>query len=153
MNTYRNFLVNVANDTIRKHWRQPYYLFGILNLMRLRESQAEILKYQHGRLAVSAVPGSGKTFILSLLATELLANSRLDVDTGQQVLIVTYLNSSVETFQERIRANLQERNLPQLGFDVRTLHSLALEIVRAGLGSSTVEVDNLVIAETGEQGV
>ncbi len=147
MDFYRNFLVNIANDTIRKPWRQPYYIFGILSLMRLRESQAEILKYQHGRLAVSAVPGSGKTFILSLLATELLADSRLDVETGQQVLIVTYLNSSVETFQERIRANLQERNLPQLGFDVRTLHSLALEIVRAGLGSSSVEVDNLVIAD------
>lgn len=106
--------------------------------MNLRPAQAEILKYENGRLAISAVPGSGKTFTLSLLAAQLIANGRLDPAAGQQILIVTYLNSSVDNFRARIRKRLEELELPPAGFDVRTLHSLALEIVRlseSGLGA------------------
>ena len=107
--------------------------------INLRPAQAEILKYDHGRLAISAVPGSGKTFTLSLLAAQLIAG-RIDVEAGQQVLIVTYLNASVDTFRARIRKRLEEMDLPISGFDVRTLHSLALEIVRlssSGLSDDT----------------
>ncbi len=105
--------------------------------MNLRPAQEEILKYQNGRLAISAVPGSGKTFTLSLLAAQIIADGRVNPAAGQQVLIVTYLNSSVDTFRARIRRRLTDMDLPPTGFDVRTLHSLALEIVRAaesGLG-------------------
>ncbi|NKQ34745.1 MAG: ATP-dependent helicase [Chloroflexi bacterium] len=104
--------------------------------LKLRPAQAEILKYQHGRMAISAVPGSGKTFTLSLLAAQLIRDGRIQPD-NQQILIVTYLNSSVDTFRARIRQRLMEMELPDQGYDVRTLHSLALEIVRAansGLG-------------------
>ncbi|MCZ7668305.1 MAG: hypothetical protein M5U34_14505 [Chloroflexi bacterium] len=38
--------------------------------IHLRPAQAEILTYENGRLAISAVPGSGKTFTLSLLAAQ-----------------------------------------------------------------------------------
>ncbi|PIE81342.1 MAG: hypothetical protein CSA11_04935 [Chloroflexi bacterium] len=105
--------------------------------LHLRPAQAEILQYQNGRLAISAVPGSGKTFTLSLLAAQLIANGSINADAGQQILIVTYLNASVDTFKARIRKRLDEMELPPVGFDVRTLHSLALEIVRlseSGLG-------------------
>lgn len=87
-------------------------------------------------MAVSAVPGSGKTFTLSLLAAELIAGEHIDTSAGQQILIVTYLNAGVETFRARIRKRLEERGLPATGFDVRTLHSLALEIVRTAAGSN-----------------
>ena len=100
----------------------------------LRPAQAKILNYKNGRLAISAVPGSGKTFTLSLLAAQLIANGSIDVDAGQQILIVTYLNASVDTFKARIRKRLDEMDLPPVGFDVRTLHSLALEIVRQAEG-------------------
>ncbi|MBK8986098.1 MAG: ATP-dependent helicase [Chloroflexi bacterium] len=106
-------------------------------MMNLRPAQADILTYQNGRLAISAVPGSGKTFTLSLLAAQIIADGRITASAGQQVLIVTYLNSSVDTFRARIRKRLDEIELPPTGFDVRTLHSLALEIVRlaeSGLG-------------------
>ena len=106
--------------------------------MQLRPAQEAILTYENGRLAVSAVPGSGKTFTLSLLAAQLIANGRIDSANGQQILIVTYLNASVDTFRARIRKRLEEQELhADQGFDVRTLHSLALEIVRqaeSGLG-------------------
>ncbi|HFQ93500.1 MAG TPA: ATP-dependent helicase, partial [Anaerolineae bacterium] len=85
---------------------------------------------------ISAVPGSGKTFTLSLLAAQLIRDGRIQPDS-QQILIVTYLNSSVDTFRARIRQRLTEMELPDAGYDVRTLHSLALEIVRTantGLG-------------------
>ena len=70
---------------------------------QLRPAQAKVLEYDGGKMAVSAVPGSGKTFTLSLLATQLISAGRVDVNAGQQVLVVTSLNASVETFKARIR--------------------------------------------------
>ncbi|HEX6383992.1 MAG TPA: ATP-dependent helicase [Anaerolineae bacterium] len=108
--------------------------------IKLRPAQEDILKYRNGRMAISAVPGSGKTFTLSLLAAQLIADGRVNPDADQQVLVVTYLNASVDTFRARIRQRLDEMGLPAAGFDVRTLHSLSLEIVRSadgGLGEST----------------
>lgn len=115
--------------------------------MILRPAQQAILQYQNGRMAVSAVPGSGKTFTLALLAAQLVAagysaeNPALDPADDQNVLIVTYLNASVDTFRARIRKRLEEKELPpDQGYEVRTLHSLALEIVRlaeSGLGTSS----------------
>jgi DNA helicase-2/ATP-dependent DNA helicase PcrA len=121
--------------------------------MQLRPAQQAILTYRAGRMAVSAVPGSGKTFTLTQLATQLLAegyeraNPFLDPETDQQVLIVTYLNASVDTFKARIRQQLEERGLPtDRGFQVRTLHSLALEIIRLSEGGLSAEPsDPLVI--------
>ncbi len=118
-----------------------------MNDLQLRPAQEKILEYENGRLAISAVPGSGKTFTLSLLAAKLIRDGHFDklsagsIDPNQQqILIVTYLNSSVDTFKVRIRQRLEAEALPPVGFDVRTLHSLALEIVRtanSGLGEES----------------
>lgn len=96
----------------------------------LRPAQEEVLAYRAGRMAVSAVPGSGKTFTLSLLAATLIGDGRVDLSGGQQLLIVTFLNTSVDNFRANIRKQLMGIGLPDAGYDVRTLHSLALEIVR-----------------------
>ena len=107
--------------------------------LQLRPAQAKILEYENGRLAISAVPGSGKTFTLSLLAAKLIGDGRIDPNQ-QQILIVTYLNASVDNFKVRIRQRLEAEALPPVGFDVRTLHSLAVEIVRtanSGLGDDS----------------
>ncbi len=117
--------------------------------MILRPAQEEILKYKSGRMAISAVPGSGKTFTLALLAAQLIANGRINPDANQQILIVTYLNASVDTFKAKIRKRLDEMELPPVGFDVRTLHSLALEIVKlsaSGLGDDNY--DPIVLDDT-----
>lgn len=103
---------------------------------QLRPEQEAIIAYRGGLLGVSAVPGSGKTFTLSLLAAELIASGLIDFDAGQEILIVTYLNTSVDTFRARVRHQLERRDLPQTGFDVRTLHSLALEIVTTATGGT-----------------
>ncbi|MEM7331824.1 MAG: ATP-dependent helicase [Chloroflexota bacterium] len=114
----------------------------------LRPAQADILAYENGRLAVSAVPGSGKTFTLSLMAANLIADGKINVAGGQQILIVTFLNSSVDTFKARIRKRLEERGLEDGGFDVRTLHSLALEVVRNASSGLEVDAGPQVLDET-----
>ncbi|MCA9966896.1 MAG: ATP-dependent helicase [Anaerolineales bacterium] len=116
--------------------------------MNLRPAQADILTYENGRMAVSAVPGSGKTFTLSLLAAQLIGNGRLDPTAGQQILIVTFLNASVDTFKARIRRRLEEMGLPPAGYDVRTLHSLALEIVRIASSSLGDDDGPSVLSDT-----
>jgi DNA helicase-2/ATP-dependent DNA helicase PcrA len=94
-----------------------------------RLSQREILEYRGGRLGIAAVPGAGKTHTLSALAAQIIASGLLD--QGQEVLIVTLVNSAVENFDARISQYIQARGLiPRLGYRVRTLHGLAHDIVR-----------------------
>jgi DNA helicase-2/ATP-dependent DNA helicase PcrA len=112
---------------------------------RLRPAQEEALAYEGGRMAINAVPGSGKTFTLSLLAAHLIASEKVDVTAGQEVLVVTYLNASVESFKARVRQQLQAMGLPLTGFDVRTLHSLGLEIVR--LAGESAEDEAIILDE------
>ena len=95
-----------------------------------RAGQREILAYQGGLLGVSAVPGSGKTEAIVALATRLIAERR----AGGQVLIVTYQNAAVDNVRARIGQRLQEMDRLPVGYDVRTLHSLAYGIVQANPG-------------------
>ncbi len=100
-----------------------------LNDLPLRPAQKGILAYQSGFMGVSAVPGSGKTFTLALLAAKIVASGELDED--QEVLIVTLVNSAVDNFYRRINQFIQRQGLlPFTGYRVRTLHGLANDIVR-----------------------
>lgn len=94
-----------------------------------RPKQKDILAYRGGRMGISAVPGSGKTQILSLLAAQIITSGRLEDD--QEVLVVTLVNSAVDNFSSRVGELVQEMGLlPNLGYRVRTLHGLAHDIVR-----------------------
>jgi DNA helicase-2/ATP-dependent DNA helicase PcrA len=96
---------------------------------RPRPRQQEVLNYTGGRMGVSAVPGSGKTVTLSVLAAQLVASGVLDDD--QEVLVVTLVNSAVDNFAGRVARFVQARGLlPHLGYRVRTLHGLAHDVVR-----------------------
>ena len=91
-----------------------------------RPDQALVLEYTHGKMGISAVPGSGKTFTLSALAARLIRSGRIADE--QEVLIVTLVNSAVDNFASRIKDFLA---LPMpFGYRVRTLHGLAHDIVR-----------------------
>ena len=111
-----------------------------------RPAQQEILAYRNGTMGVSAVPGSGKTWTLSYLAAELIKNNHLD--PGQEILIVTLVNSAVNNFSQRISAFLDHYGLiPSLGYRVRTLHGLAHDIVKerpelAGLDTGFQIIDD-----------
>jgi DNA helicase-2/ATP-dependent DNA helicase PcrA len=94
-----------------------------------RPAQKKILAYRGGTMGVSAVPGSGKTWTLSLLAAELIKSGIMSVD--QEVLVVTLVNSAVDNFSQRISSFLHDMGLlPSLGYRVRTLHGLAHDIVK-----------------------
>lgn len=94
----------------------------------IRPEQQRILEYRGGKMAVSAVPGSGKTHTLALLAVELLRSRELAPDA--EILVVTFTNSAVDNIRARIRKMLAEANLPDGGYRVYTLHGLAFSIVR-----------------------
>jgi DNA helicase-2/ATP-dependent DNA helicase PcrA len=110
-----------------------------------RPAQKKILSYQGGTLGVSAVPGSGKTWTLSLLAAELIRSKSISAD--QEVLVVTLVNSAAHNFSKRISEFLSQYGLiPSLGYRVRTLHGLAHDIVNqrpelAGLDSNFQIID------------
>ena len=94
-----------------------------------RPAQEKILAYTHGTMGIAAVPGSGKTLILSALAAKLIADNVLA--EGQEILIVTLTNSAVDNFSARIHNFLQageRRLIPP--YRVRTLHGLSHDIVR-----------------------
>ena len=70
-----------------------------------RPAQQEILKYRKGWMGISAVPGSGKTFTLSALAAEIIKEGCLESD--QEILVVTLVNSAVENFSRRVAGFLK----------------------------------------------
>jgi DNA helicase-2/ATP-dependent DNA helicase PcrA len=79
------------------------------------------------RLGVSAVPGSGKTHILSYLAAQLVQR----VGEEQEVLIVTLVNAAVDNFRRRVDGFVRGLGLlPGFNYRVCTLHSLAHDIVQ-----------------------
>lgn len=99
------------------------------DLISPRPAQKKILAYVGGTMGISAVPGSGKTWTLSLLAAELI-NQGL-IKNEQEVLVVTLVNSAVENFSQRISSFLNDLGLlPFYGYRVRTLHGLAHDIVQ-----------------------
>ena len=114
----------------------------------LRPAQEEVLRYDGGRLGISAVPGSGKTFTLSCLAANLvkkLAGSGPMDD--REVLVVTFTNAAVENFRNSIGKFIQSGRLLPGGYRVRTLHSLASDIVRERPGLVGLSEDFGIIDE------
>lgn len=95
----------------------------------LRPGQQFVHTYPGGKMGVSAVPGSGKTWTLSRLAAELIIRGAIEDD--QEILVVTLVNSAVDHFYQRVSSFIAESNLlPNIGYRVRTLHGLAHDIVR-----------------------
>ncbi|MBN1484727.1 MAG: ATP-dependent helicase [Chloroflexia bacterium] len=90
-----------------------------------REAQSRVLDYQGGFLAVSAVPGSGKTVTLAALAARLLP----ELPDDGAVLVVTYMNSAVDNLRHRIDMQRRAGGVQQGRYEVRTLHSLARDIL------------------------
>jgi DNA helicase-2/ATP-dependent DNA helicase PcrA len=114
-------------------------------LFQPRPGQKEALAYTGGKMGISAVPGSGKTHTLAVLAAQLVATA---VDDDQEVLIVTLVNSAVDNFKQRINRLIARRGLlAGLGYRVRTLHGLAHDIVRERPGLVGLSEDFGIIDE------
>lgn len=100
---------------------------------RLRPGQQTIADWESGSLAVSAVPGAGKSTGMAIAAAILLskryqqAKSQQTLPSGQLVL-VTFTRSAVANLKAKVRQALRELSMAPNGFVVHTLHGLALNI-------------------------
>ncbi|MCG9893786.1 MAG: ATP-dependent helicase [Thermosynechococcaceae cyanobacterium MS004] len=96
----------------------------------LRSGQREMADWQGGPLAVSAVPGAGKSHGMAAAAAITIANHNFNTNLGrsQQLVLVTFTKSAATHLKQKVRGFLKDLALPQTGFMVQTLHSLALNI-------------------------
>ncbi len=88
-----------------------------------RPDQAPVLEYKSGKMAISAVPGAGKTTILLALILKLLDNGI----NPENIFVLTYMESAARNFRERIK-NIRQ-NSSQLP-NISTIHGLALRILK-----------------------
>ncbi|MEN2774518.1 ATP-dependent helicase [Acetivibrio clariflavus] len=97
--------------------------------MGLRKGQKELVEqYRGGYCAIPAIPGGGKTHCLSLWAAEMIANK---LHKPGKILIVTYMNSAVNNFKQRISAELKNRGIiSNKDYFVSTIHGLCLQIIK-----------------------
>jgi DNA helicase-2/ATP-dependent DNA helicase PcrA len=94
-------------------------------------------------MAVSAVPGAGKSHSLAVAAAIAIAQHQLH--NQEQLLIVTYTRSAAAAIKNKVRQRLQQLDLPGLGFTVQTLHGVALNIALRHPEISGLDLDNQVI--------
>jgi DNA helicase-2/ATP-dependent DNA helicase PcrA len=117
----------------------------------LRQGQQQMADWEAGPLAVSAVPGAGKSTGMAAAAAiaiarqyERLALSRSSVH--RQLVVVTFTRSAAANIKAKIRKYLREDlSLPQTGFAVYTLHGLALNIASRYPNLSGLELENLTL--------
>jgi DNA helicase II / ATP-dependent DNA helicase PcrA len=112
-------------------------------LQRLRPGQREIAEWQGGALAVSAVPGSGKSTGMAVAAA--MAIARYQLHARRQLIVVTFTRSAVANLKAKIRSYLNELSLPQNGFVVQTLHGLAWSIARSQPELSGINLDSVLV--------
>lgn len=99
-----------------------------MSKINYREDQIPIINYEGGTMAVPAVPGAGKTFIVTNLVAKLIKNGN---NKPGKILILTYMNSAVNNFKGRIAKLLEENEVKETNsYEVMTIHSLAVKIIK-----------------------
>ncbi|MEG4283947.1 ATP-dependent helicase [Microcoleus sp. A006_D1] len=106
----------------------------------LRKGQHEMADWQGGPLAVSAVPGAGKSTGMAAAAAIAIARHRLY--NRRQLIVVTFTRSAAANIKAKIRQRLAELSLYQGGFAVHTLHGLALNIAMRHPDLSGLNLEN-----------
>lgn len=87
-----------------------------------REDQKPVLEYQSGNMAISAVPGAGKTTILLALVLEMMHRGI----NPENIFVLTYMDSAARNFKDRIKKVSEDFRLP----NISTIHGLALRILK-----------------------
>ena len=88
-----------------------------------RDDQKPVLKYENGKMAISAVPGAGKTTILLALIIKLLERGI----NPENIFVMTYMESAARNFKDKIK-NIR-KDSSQLP-NISTIHGLALRILK-----------------------
>jgi DNA helicase-2/ATP-dependent DNA helicase PcrA len=95
-------------------------------LSTLRPGQQQMADWLAGPLAVSAVPGAGKSTGMAVAAA--IAVARNNLNHQRQLIVVTFTRTVAANIKGKIREVLQKLGLPPIGYEVHTLHGLALSI-------------------------
>ena len=95
-------------------------------LSTLRPGQQQMADWLAGPLAVSAVPGAGKSTGMAVAAA--IAVARNNLNHQRQLIVVTFTRTVAANIKGKIREVLQKLGLPPIGYEVNTLHGLALSI-------------------------
>ncbi|MGD1809429.1 ATP-dependent helicase [Dapis sp. BLCC M126] len=106
----------------------------------LRPGQQQMADWQGGPLAVSAVPGAGKSYGMATAAA--LAIARYQLHSHHQLIVVTFTRSAATNIRVKIRQFLKELSLPEGSFVVHTLHGLALSIALRHPELSELDLEN-----------
>ncbi len=124
---------------------QAQWLESQLQILRskLRSGQQGLARWNGGEMAVSAVPGAGKSHSLSVAAAIAIASKQLH--SRRQLVVVTYTRSAAANIKNKIRDRLKALKLPPGGFVVYTLHGLALNIANSRPELSGLNLDNVSI--------
>ena len=116
-------------------------------LQQIRESlrigQQHLADWQAGSLAVSAVPGSGKS--TGMAAAAAIAIARHQLHARKQLVLVTFTRSAAANLKAKVRAYLRQLALPQNSFVVYTLHGLALTIATRNPELSGLNLEALTL--------
>lgn len=88
-----------------------------------RDDQKPVLEYKNGSMAISAVPGAGKTTILLLLIIKLMSRGI----NPNNIYVLTYMDSAARNFRERIKNMCPESVILP---NISTIHGLALRILK-----------------------
>ncbi|MCC5853709.1 MAG: ATP-dependent helicase [Alkalimonas sp.] len=110
---------------------------------KVTQEQRTIIEHNGSHALVKAVPGSGKTTTLVKRVQRLLQNGIMP----EQILVLMYNKAAQISFSEKLNLTLKNQyRLP----DVRTFHSLALEIVQQAVQRGELDHKNLLTPDMPE---
>ncbi len=109
----------------------------------LRAGQHQMADWSGGPLAVSAVPGAGKS--TGMAAAAAMAIARYQLHPRRQLVVVTFTRAAAANIKVKIRDYLKILGLPQIGFTVNTLHGLALNIASRHPDLSGLNLDEATL--------
>ncbi|NWF62078.1 MAG: ATP-dependent helicase [Fischerella sp.] len=124
-------------------------ILSIRNSLRL--GQQPMADWHSGPLAVSAVPGAGKSTGMAAAAAIAIArqyqrSASSRSSERRQLVVVTFTRSAVANIKAKIRKYLRDNlSLPQTGFVVHTLHGLALNIASRHPNLSGLQLENVTL--------
>ncbi len=109
----------------------------------LRPGQQQMADWNGGPLAISAVPGAGKSTGMAFAAA--LAIARYPLHSHHQLVIVTFTRSAAANIRAKVSEQLKAMRLPLGGFVVHTLHGLALNIALKHPELSGLNLDDFTL--------
>lgn len=114
-------------------------------LKKLRPGQKELAQWKGGKMAISAVPGAGKSHSLAIASAITIAREGLNHQ--KQLVVVTYTRSATASIKQKIQERLKQLSLPPIGFTVQTIHGLALNIANRHPHLSGLNLDSSTLVE------